>query len=279
MVPFSEFSASRERRERPERKKERIGFLIPGMLWVLFSLSLGYFLFFSQETVVRDISFSGNETIPLISLEAEVRNVIQGKYLHVFSKDNFFFIPKKTLASNIRNMSPKIREAIVQRTFPSKMNIFIEERPVVIIWRSVNGDFLLNEDGSASSHPNLSAVYDASFSFILHDETGRETVAGDMVSEKNIPMFIGTFSQKFESHSGKTLSREVRMSSRFSGELLFHAEEGFDILLDSHFSVDDILITLQAAMERGITEEDRKHLSRIDLRTKNRVYYTLKADK
>ena len=277
MIPFSEFSASREKRERPERKKPKVRFLVPGMLWILFSVSFGYILFFSQETIIRDISFSGNETIPLALLETEADRAMQGKHFRVFPKNNFFFIPKETLAADMRNISPKIREVAIRRTFPSRMDILVRERPVAIIWRSANGDFLLDEYGFASDHPNLSIAYDAPFSFLLHDEAGRETAARDMVMGKDIPLFIGEFALKFESRFGKALSREVRVTSRFSGELLFHAEEGFDILLDSRFAPEDTLITLQAAMERGITEEDRKHLSRIDLRTENRVYYTLKA--
>lgn len=278
MIPFSEFSASREKRERPERKKPRARFLVPGILWMLFSVSLGYILFFSQETTVRDIFFSGNETIPLALLEDEADRVMQGRHFSVFPKNNFFFIPKEMLAADMRNISPKIREVTIRRIFPSRMDILVLERPVAIIWRSANGDFLLDEHGFASDHPNLSIAYDASFSFLLHDEAGRETAAGDVVMEKDIPLFIGEFAQKFESRFGKALSREVWVTSRFSGELLFHAEEGFDILLDSRFAPEDTLITLQAAMERGITEEDRKRLSRIDLRTENRVYYTLDSE-
>lgn len=245
---------------------------------MLFSVSLGYILFFSQETTVRDIFFSGNETIPLALLEDEADRVMQGRHFSVFPKNNFFFIPKEMLAADMRNISPKIREVTMRRIFPSRMDILVLERPVAIIWRSANGDFLLDEHGFASDHPNLSIAYDASFSFLLHDEAGRETAAGDVVMEKDIPLFIGEFAQKFESRFGKALSREVWVTSRFSGELLFHAEEGFDILLDSRFAPEDTLITLQAAMERGITEEDRKRLSRIDLRTENRVYYTLDSE-
>jgi hypothetical protein len=115
-------------------------------------------------------------------------------------------------------------------------------------------------------------------SFVVFDEAGRETQPGERVAEPNTPEFFGDFSQKFESHFDRKLARDVRLTSRFSGEFLFHVEGGFDILLDSHQPVDDIITTLQAALDRGIPEADRAQLSRVDLRTPNKVYYTVKGD-
>ena len=276
MILFSEFSASREKKGRPERKREIHPFLLPGVLWMMFFCILGYFLFFSRETEVRDISFVGNETIPSATIEMTVLGTVSGKYFSIFPRNNFFLLPKDALIQNMEDISPKIKSVTIRRIFPSGMEIGIEERPVVILWRSASGDFLLNEDGTVSHHPNLPLVSGESFSFLVHDEGGRDAAVDDTVTEAGTVSFIGDFVQKFESRFGKTLSHEVWVPSRFSGELSFHAEEGFDILLDSHFKADDILTTLQAAMERGIVEEDRQRLSRIDLRTENRVYYTLK---
>ena len=276
IVPFSKFSASREQRERPERKKAEIHFLVPGILWILFVASVAYLLFFSQETTVRDTSFIGNETISAVVLEAKVNEVISGKYFSVFPKNNFFFLPKPLLIRSLEEISPKIRSVVIQKTFPSKIEIVVTERPEVVVWRSEEEEFLLDEEGVAVYHPNLSAVRSELFSFVVYDEAGRQTKTGDIVMEKDVPLFIGTFVQQFENHIGKALTHEVWVPSRFSGELLFHAEEGFDILLDSHLAIDDTLATLQAAMERGINEKDRGRLSRIDLRTENKVYYTVK---
>ncbi len=278
MIPFSEFSASREKRGRPERKREIHPFLLPGVLWVIFFCVLGYFLFLSRETEVKNISFVGNETIPSATLEMAVLGMISGEYFSIFPRNNFFLLPKDALIQNMEDISPKIKSVTIRRIFPSGMEISIEERPVVILWRSASGDFLLNEDGTVSRHSNLSLVSGELFSFLVHDEEGRDATVDDIVTEAGMVSFIGDFVQKFESRFGKMLSHEIDVPSRFSGELLFHAEDGFDILLDSHFKVDDIFTTFQAAMERGIAEEDRQRLSRIDLRTENRVYYTLDSE-
>jgi hypothetical protein len=49
-------------------------------------------------------------------------------------------------------------------------------------------------------------------------------------------------------------------------------------MVDSHQSIDDTLMTLQAALDRGIPKSEEEHLSRMDLRTANKVYYTVKGD-
>lgn len=226
--------------------------------------------------MIRDISFTGVEAVSLSEIQEKTNQNIEGKYLRLLPKNNFFFLSQESLISEIRNLSPKVRGVSIDQSFPSGMEIGIDERPTIIIWRSSNGEFLLNEKGFIENHPNLKSVYDMPYTFFLSDEEGRESSAGDRVAEGDIPSFVGNFSQKFESRFGKTLSRDIRLPLRFSGELLFHVENGFEILLDSRRPVDDILTTLQAAMERGIPETDRELLGRIDLRTENRVYYTLK---
>ncbi len=278
MVPFSEFSASREKRVRPERQRARIRFLIPGILWIVFFLSLGYLLFFSVETTIRDISFVGNEAVSLTTLQAEVERDMQGKRLFLFPKNNFFFVPKNSLLDDIRNISPKIRSVTMEKIFPAGIIINIQERPTVIVWQSANGNFLLDEDGYVSDHPNLSLVLDTSYTFRVHDEDGRESEAGKRVAEGSIPSFVGDFVHTFESRFGKVLSHDIYMPLRFSGELIFHVEDGFDILLDRHQSVENTLTTLQAALIRGIPEADQEYLARLDLRTENKVYYTLDSE-
>jgi hypothetical protein len=113
---------------------------------------------------------------------------------------------------------------------------------------------------------------------ILWDEEGRETTVGDAVIDASLDTFIPECMQKFESRFGKTMTPEVQVISRFSGELLFHVEGGFDMMVDSHQSIDDTLMTLQAALDRGIPKSEEEHLSRMDLRTANKVYYTVKGD-
>lgn len=276
MVPFSEFSASRERRMKPERREVPSHVFIPAILWALFLGALSYFLFFSEEGVISDIDVSGNQIVSRSDLEAVIHADMAGRYGRVFSKGNFFFVPVATLLRDVKDLSPYVESVSVRRTFPNGLSLTIEERPMVIVWRSSNGDFLLDENGYAEIHPNLASVIGNPETIILFDEVGRETNAGDVVTEANIAQFIPVFREKFESRFGKTLSPEVRVPSRFSGELLFHVEGGFDILLDSHQGAENILITLQAALDRGIPALDGERLSRVDLRTENRVYYTVR---
>jgi hypothetical protein len=278
MLRFSEFSASREKRPRPERKPERRNLFLPGVLWTCFLLVLVYIFFFSEETMIRDVTYIGYETVSLPELQEKYLGILSGKYLRIIPKNNFFFLPKEALIREIEDLSPKIRTVTIRRFFPDQLVIRIEERPVVVVWRSSNGDFLLHDDGVAFSHPHLDLADGMDSSFVVFDEAGRETQPGERVAEPNTPEFFGDFSQKFESHFDRKLARDVRLTSRFSGEFLFHVEGGFDILLDSHQPVDDIITTLQAALDRGIPEADRAQLSRVDLRTPNKVYYTVKGD-
>ncbi len=263
---------------KPERRVVRSYLFVPLMLWGIFLLTLGYFLVFSEETVITDVAISGNDRISVTDVENIIHSDTAGKYLRVFPRHNFFFVPSKQISSDIRNLSPIVRSVRVERIFPRRLVVRIEERPFVIVWRSTNGDFLLDEDGSVQNHPNLASAFGSPTTIIIQDEDGRETVAGDIVTNPSVVSSIPEYKGKFESRFGKSIVPEVRMISRFSGELRFHVEGGFDMLLDSHQPVDDTLATLQAALERGIPEADREHVSRIDLRTKNRVYYTTREE-
>lgn len=276
MIPFSEFSAGREKRMKPERKAIQSYFFIPVVLWGLFLLTLGYFLFFSEETMIADIDFTGNERISVTDLENIMRADMGGKYLGVFPKNNFFFVPIGQIRLNIQDFSPHIRFVQIARIFPRGLSVHIEERPVVIVWRSANEDFILDESGHTQSHPNISSVLGSPTTITLYDEDGRETNTGDAVIEASLDASLLEYRGKFESRFGRMLSPEVHLVARFSGELVFHVEDGFDMVVDGHQLVDDTLNTLQAALDRGIPEADQAHLSRVDLRTANKVYYTIK---
>jgi hypothetical protein len=228
--------------------------------------------------MIREVAYTGYETVSLSELREKGASILSGKYLRIIPKNNFFFFPKEALIREVEDLSPKIRAVTIRRFFPDQLVIRIEERPVVVVWRSSDGDFLLHDDGVAFSHPRISLADGMERSFVIFDEAGRATQPGERVAESNMPEFLGDFSQKFESRFDRKLTRDVRLTSRFSGELLFHVEDGFDILIDSHQPVDDIITTLQAALDRGIPEADRTRLSRVDLRTPNKVYYTVKGD-
>ncbi|MFZ1720789.1 MAG: FtsQ-type POTRA domain-containing protein [Candidatus Moraniibacteriota bacterium] len=278
MIPFSEFSAGREKRMKPERKTVRSYLLVPFILWGLFLLALSYLLFFSGETMIADIDFTGNERISSTDIENIMRTDMRGEYFGVFPKNNFFFVPRGKILSDIRDFSPHVKSVRVERIFPNGLLVWIEERPIVIVWRSANEDFILDEEGVTQSHPNISSVLGSSTTIILYDEDGRETKSGDAVIDASIDASIVEYRRKFESRFGRTLSPEVHLLARFSGELVFHVEDGFDMMVDGHRPVDDTLSTLQATLDRGIPEMDQDHLSRVDLRTANKVYYTLDSE-
>ena len=278
IIPFSEFSGGREQRVRPERRAIQSYFLIALMLWGVFVCTLSSFLFFSGETTIVDIAFFGQDRISAADLRDIVRMDMEGRHLRVFPRNNFFFLPKEKILSDIRDFSPVIGSVSVERSFPNGLAVRIGERSSVIVWRSMNGDFVLDEAGVARSHPNIHSVLDDPSTVILWDEEGRETTVGDAVIDASLDTFIPECMQKFESRFGKTMTPEVRVISRFSGELLFHVEGGFDMMVDGHQSIDDTLMTLQAALNRGIPESDRDRLARVDLRTANKVYYTVKGE-
>lgn len=263
---------------KPERRVVRSYSFVPLMLWGIFLLTLGYFLFFSEETVMTDVAISGNDRISVTDLEGIVHSDMAGKYFQVFSRSNFFFLPERKMLSDISNFSPYIKSVRAERIFPKGLVVRIEERPSVIVWRSTNGDFLLAEDGSVRNHPNLDSVFGSQANIIVLDEDGRETADGESVTTPGVVSYIPEYKGKFESRFGKSIVPEVRMISRFSGELRFHVEGEFDMMVDSHQSIDDTLMTLQAALERGIPESDRDRLARVDLRTANKVYYTVKGE-
>lgn len=278
IVPFSEFSSGREKWVLPERRVVRpslVLFLVP---WGVFLFTLVFVLFFSEETKITDIVFSGHDHVSVTDLEHIVRGDMEGKYFRVFSRNNFFFLPTKNIISDIENLSPEIRSVRVERIFPRGLSVRIDERTPVIVWRSANGDFILNEDGVARTHPSIDSVLGNPFTVILWDEEGRETTSGDTVVDASLDMSLLEYMQKFESRFGKRIDPNVRMTSRFSGELLFHVEGGFDMMIDSHQPIDETLGTLQAALDRGIPESDQERLARIDLRTANKVYYTVKGE-
>jgi cell division septal protein FtsQ len=206
IIPFSEFSGGREKRLKPERKAVQSYFLTALILWGFFFGSLFFLLFFSSETTIVDITFFGNGRISATDLRGIVRMDLEGRHFRIFPKNNFFFLPEKKILSDIKDFSPVVRSVSVERSFPNRLAVRIDERSSVIVWRSMNGDFILDEDGVAQSHPNIHSVLDDPSTVILWDEEGRETTVGDAVIDASLDTFIPECMQKFESRFGKTMT-------------------------------------------------------------------------
>lgn len=82
--------------------------------------------------------------------------------------------------------------------------------------------------------------------------------------------------ERLKTELGIEVNPEMMSASRFSDELRMKTEAGWELTLNSRIEPDQNIKTLRLFFEQEIPFERQGELRNVDLRTENRIYYSLK---
>lgn len=282
IAPFSKLdavrSADRKREEARRKKQHPFGRYMTIFLWIFFWVFLGYVALFSPYMTIETVSFSGMRLIPEEQLMPVWKTFSLGHRMFFFRNDNYSVFDSSAFALQIRNLSPWIRSVEVRKTFPSRIDVLVSEYETLLLWREGGEEKVLLSDGRILPHPNIGAVWNDQGVFVLFDETGRERAYNQVIVSPETVSFLERFLSNFREQIDISLEREVAFSYESSREVRLRTNEGWEMLLDTSLDPELVLESLRLVLHQGISLDDRKKLSGIDLRMSGKAYYSLRNE-
>ncbi len=249
------------------------------LLWIFFVGTFGYMLFFSPVMNIEVLHVEGNTLVPQSEIEkyfAEEREQISWKIL---KRQNFFLFRGSIFEKRLREELPAIEDVRIEKTFPNKLSVFVIERQTAILWCSRGPCALIRKDGRAAEGANIPEKRGTLPLYTIVDIGGLPIVLGDKI-------FNYPFVQNFEENTkllkeefGIVVKSDATSASRFSDEVRFTTEAGYELLLNLRLDPHQNSKFLHLFFDQEIPLDSQGELKSIDLRTENRIYYALKNSK
>jgi cell division septal protein FtsQ len=248
------------------------------LLWGLLLATVTYALFSSPFHSVTDVSVSGTVDVPSDRVETFLRDLIGGKRVLIFPKDNFFLLSSDDMERSLLESFPKIRRAEVGKRFPDRMQAVVEERDRIPLWCVSGTCFLLDDDGVAHDARFAEQPENDPFLIRIEDSGGVGASVGDRVLDREVLSKVIRLERGIRDSGIVAISPRAVTPSRVSGEFRFTTTDGWDILVSTDPDPETTLASLRVVLEKEIPEERREKLRYIDLRAEKKAFYSFIPD-
>lgn len=128
-------------------------------LWIMFFvicilIALATWIISLQSMAIKKIVVVGNANITSDEIQRITNNMLDSKYLGLFSKRNAFIYPKQKIEQSLVNLYPRIAEVGIDTESFEILNIKIKERNADAIWCAAVLCYLVDENGYIFSEYN-----------------------------------------------------------------------------------------------------------------------------
>jgi cell division septal protein FtsQ len=270
---------------RKNREKNKIGekvkkyfnpIILRNILVILFLVVVLYAFVFAQFLEINEIMVKNNQSITTEKLSQFVNSEIDSKYFKLVSKRNFIFLNTRYLEKNVKNNFKKTKKVSIEKKFPNKLIVNIEERNLILSLCSRGDCYFIDENGYAYEKSNFDlADVKENRTAKLVDESGKEIREGEYVLMPKYVSFIVGIEDAIKESTSLEILNEYRTESRISEEVIVQTKKGWDIYFNSRFPIDKSVRTLKTLMNRQIMLRDLNDLEYIDLRSENKVFYRM----
>jgi len=272
-------NVGKERKRRRFREKLQKVFrlsIICNFLLIFFLGVLIYSLFFSNFLAIEKISVADSGELSPEKIIDFIENEISGKYLGTVAKNNFLLIFPNNLEKKIKDKFKKIKKISIEKKFPDKLGIEIEERNLILSLCSRGDCYFIDENGYAYEKANFNLDDVGQNEIIkLIDESGKEISEGEYVLMPSYVDFIVKIEDSIKDGINMDILNEYRTESRISEEVIVQTKKGWDIYLNSKIPIEKSMRTLKILLNRQIMLKELNDLEYIDLRSDNKVFYRM----
>lgn len=250
------------------------------LLWVLFVGLVIFVLFFSSFLRMKQKDIPSTGSVSKDDVSTVIDAALSGKLFGILPNDTLpiAFVRRHDAERRLLEAFPAFRNVTVSFLFPSTIALKIDERDTVLVLCSGGPCFFVDERGIA---------FDAASALHDQEDPGMLTVVD--VSAKPVSWketlfskdFLRSFPflrQRLRDELGLEVSAVAETPSRFSDELWFRSSEGWELRISATIPVEKSILALRLLFAKTLSENDRKNLDYIDLRTENRIFYLLKGD-
>ena len=251
-------------------------FVFLAILWSLLFFTFVYSFFFSSYLLISQLSVHGTDKLQH-DVEAFVKEELQGRYFSIWPRGNFLLLRPESLARKIENHFPLIRHASVSRVFPRKLEIFLLERPRILLWCSGGPCYLITEEGLARQAERALRDENRPYLRTIIDTSAQPVRLGQRLFSFDLPAFEAQATQVLEERLGLEFTGAYEASSRFANELRMRTTAGYLIYISTELPLEQTASALAIFLEKELTPEKRNELEYIDARAENRIYYVVRG--
>lgn len=267
----------REKKEPVIRVKRFVRPVIIYNVLLVFFIGVAIYSFvFAGFLEINDISVDNRGSIPAIDIKDFINKELDGKYLKIISKNNFIFLNSKKTEAKLKDEFKKIRTVDINKKFPNKVKVIIEERNLILALCSRGDCYFIDENGYAYEKisPEL-RLKNQNEIIELVDESGKEIRENEYVLLPRYVDFIVNVAAEIKDDTSIEILNEYRTRSRISEEVIVQTKKGWDIYLNTKFPIDKSTQTLKTLLNRHLMLKDLNELEYIDLRSENKVFYRM----
>ena len=246
------------------------------LLWTSFLGTVSYMLFFSSVMRMEVLHVEGESRVPKSRIEELFVNEGETRLLKSIPCNNFFLFRTGRVKGILEDEFPAIEEVSVTKAFPNKVNVFLREKDLAVLWCSRGPCYLLNEHNVAGSGDFVMERRGTLPVYTVIDSGGLPVEIGRTLFDYPFIEHFKQNKERLESELGIVIKPEMTSASRFSDELRMQTEGGWELLINSRIEPDDNIKTLRLFFEQEVPFERQGELRNVDLRTENRIYYSFK---
>lgn len=245
-------------------------------LWLCFLGTGGYMLFFSPVMKADTLHVEGNSRVSRDRIEELFVHEGETKLWKMAERSNLILFRTSVLQARLLDEFPAIEEIRVTKTFPNKINVFIREREFALLWCSRGPCYLLSEHNVALPGESVPEKKGELPMYTVTDLGGLPVEIGRTLFDYPFIEHFKENKERLKTELGIEVNPEMMSASRFSDELRMKTEAGWELTLNSRIEPDQNIKTLRLFFEQEIPFERQGELRNVDLRTENRIYYSLK---
>ncbi|OGI21300.1 MAG: hypothetical protein A2808_01390 [Candidatus Moranbacteria bacterium RIFCSPHIGHO2_01_FULL_55_24] len=268
----------RAKRGASEEKTGRPGmFFLSLFLWLVFLGTLGYLLLVSPLLLLERFSVSGNSRVSTEKLEDFFSQATSDTWLGVFSAKNYLLFRTEKFSAALLETYPEIRSARVEKRFPASLFLRVEEREAGVLWCSGGPCYLLDEENRTRESRAIIGLPEERLPvYTVIDKSGLPVDLGQPVFSYPFSTRLLALYSLLDERFGIKLEKESVTPSRFSDEVRFRAEGGYELYVNTSLEPQETIDSLALFFDGELPQEKLGELAYIDLRTENRIYYAFK---
>lgn len=245
-------------------------------LWTLFAGVLIYVLYFSPWLMLTQVSIQGAERVPLSRLEDTVETFLHERRFGWWSQRNFFALPESTLEQLLREQYPLLASAEIEKIFPSRLEVRVEERGHLLLWCSGGPCYMIDQDGLALTNERLLYTLYEPWRLSIIDTSALSIQVGQSLEIGEYLRAFEEFFERSEASLGTKVKPEASTASKFSRELRLQTEAGWTLLINVDVPVEDTLVALKTFLDhRSTTQTEASPLVTVDVRVPGRIFFTI----
>jgi len=231
---------------------------------------VGYLLLFSSWAQVRTISVEGAHIISSEEIERVVREEMSEYALGIFPRNTGILFPKEKALASLRSSFPRIKNVYLAEIFPKEVSVHITEREVEGMWCAQACAFF-DDTGTIFEHAPKTTRGFLFFQIIDERFSGEMPKLGTEVLDEELLSFLSFLRDSIALRELPALRYKIVSDDELRVEFQGGWEAFFSLVDNPIYQVE----VLYGVLTKEI-EDDLPFLDYIDLRVKNKVFYSYK---